>query len=238
MNDFGHELYTGSTYASSNPTWHDEDAEWKASQIWKLLARNHCIPRHVVDVGCGAGGVLSSLLIHLPAGSDGVGFDIAPYAISMAEKRHKQNIEFLCVDFIASDQTGFDLLLCIDVFEHVEDYIGFLKKIRDRSEFFVFHIPLDMSVKGLLQKLHMKERKNVGHIHYFDYLTALAVLEDCGYTVVDRFYTCKPSTRPNNGLIPKAKSAARNLITIAKGNDFTVQLLGGESLMVFARADH
>ena len=54
------DFYTGDAYAEKHPTWHDEYCAGKAGEIVKLLRRNNLHPRRIVDVGCGAGGVLQS----------------------------------------------------------------------------------------------------------------------------------------------------------------------------------
>jgi SAM-dependent methyltransferase len=182
--------YIDGTYAKSNPTWHQEVSAWKASKIVKILTRNSIRPCRIADVGCGAGGVLSSLLQQLPPPEPiGLGFDISPYAITKARLLQRTNLTFTCADFLTSGEHRFDLVICIDVFEHVEDYMDFLRRLRARSEFFVFHIPLDMNVKSLLSKWHVQQRRDVGHLHYFDYMTAICSLEETGYQVLDRFYT-------------------------------------------------
>lgn len=40
--------------------------------------------------------------------------------------------------------------MLIDVFEHIEDYMDFLRSINSRAKYFVFHIPLDMYIQGLI----------------------------------------------------------------------------------------
>ena len=46
----------------------------------------------------------------------------------------------------------FDLLLMLDVFEHVEDYIGLLRAVRSKAKQKLFHIPLDLSVQSVLRR--------------------------------------------------------------------------------------
>ena len=85
----------------------------------------------------------------------------------------------------------FDVVLAMDVIEHVEDYYGFLRKLQVKGEFKVFRIPLDISALGVAQSCRhiLTERETVGHIHYFTKDLALAALEDTGYEVIDFFYT-------------------------------------------------
>src|SRR3974390_3184813 len=56
-----YESYKSGDYLANNPTWDEEDSAWKAGQVLKMLDRNHLAPKSIVDVGCGAGGILASL---------------------------------------------------------------------------------------------------------------------------------------------------------------------------------
>lgn len=121
--------------------------------------------------------------------------------------------------------------LPLDVFEHVEDYIGFLRKLRGRAQAYVFHIPLDLDIRGLLRKRHLRERRTVGHLHYFDRDTAIATLEHTGYAILDSFYTTKPDPHLKAKLVLAARRVVRALVT----EHLAVRLLGGSSLLVLAR---
>ena len=77
----------------------------------------------------------------------------------------------------------------MDVFEHVDDYLGFLKLCKNKAKHTIFHIPLDLSASAILRNRLMAVRKSVGHLHYFMKETALATLVDAGYEIIDSFYT-------------------------------------------------
>ncbi|MER8527673.1 MULTISPECIES: class I SAM-dependent methyltransferase [unclassified Mesorhizobium] len=231
------DLYTGIDYAAANPTWHDEDGGVKAANIAKIVHANNISCQKIVDTGCGTGSVLDALLRHdIFRDSTAIGYDIAPYAINLAKHREKNNLKFHCGDFF---QTGenCDLLLCIDVFEHVDDYIGFLRRLRGRSRYYTFHIPLDMNVVGLIRGQHLKQRKEVGHLHYFDQATALATLRDTDFKIIDAQYTrtaedilqIHPEWRTTTAILG---NAARGIVRTMAGEDLSVRLLGGASLIV------
>ena len=87
------------------------------------------------------------------------------------------NLSFVVDDLVESPEQ-FDLVICLDVIEHVEDYFGFLRKLRGRGKYFVFNIPLDMNVMKLVTPGIRYAREEVGHLHYFNRYTALQALKD------------------------------------------------------------
>jgi SAM-dependent methyltransferase len=181
-------IYTNKEYLQKNPTWHDEDSPWKASQIARLLARNKLVLATVAEIGCGAGGVLASLAESLPPQTRLHGFDISPQAIEMAQKRQRPGLTYSCEDALTSPDT-FDLFLVIDVIEHVRDYLGFMEKCRPKARYKIFHIPLDIHVSSVLRARFVVGRRTVGHLHYFSAESALDTVEDTGHRVIDYIYT-------------------------------------------------
>ena len=178
-----------SNYLQANPTWHVEDSAWKASQILKMLERNKVEPKSVVEIGCGAGEILNQLQQRMTDKTiQFSGYEIAPDAFKLAQTREKENLHFYCED-LAQNNNRYDLLLMIDVFEHVDDYIGFIKKCSTKAGYKIFHIPLDISLWSVLTNYPASARKQVGHLHYFMKDTALATLEHAGEEVLDWFYT-------------------------------------------------
>src|SRR3954464_14726372 len=63
-------IYADGTYLERNPTWHAEDAGWKAQQILAMLARHGLAPRSIGEIGCGSGELLVHLSESLPIGVD------------------------------------------------------------------------------------------------------------------------------------------------------------------------
>jgi cyclopropane fatty-acyl-phospholipid synthase-like methyltransferase len=226
-------LYQTGEYVRRNPTYHVEDSPWKARQIHKMMLKHGLAPQTICEIGCGAGEVLRQMQSLLPPETEFFGYEISPEAFALCCVRENQRLRFFHQDLL-NDARQFDLLLCIDVFEHVEDYLAFLRGVRPRSAHKIFHIPLDLSVQGVLRSLPMREREQVGHLHYFTKDTALATLQDAGYTVVDWFYT--------HGAIAHPRSLKARLLAIwprqllfALNQDMTVLILGGYSLLVLAQ---
>lgn len=227
-------IYTDGSYAAANPGWHEEDSAWKASKIAAILERNEIVPKNVVEVGCGAGEVLRSLSEHYPD-SKFEGYEISGDAFRLCEPRSSPNLNFFHSDFLLKEGVSdIDLVMAIDVFEHVEDFYGFLRSIKEKGRYKVFHIPLDLSVQSILRVAPiLKMRNMVGHIHYFTKETALAALRDTDYTIVDQFYTAGGTELPDRGWKANAVRLPRKLL-FSINQDLAVRILGGYSLMVLA----
>lgn len=174
-------------------------------------------------------------LAKLYPGARMAGYDISPQAHAIAGPKSGGKLAFHHADYLEIEGERPDLLMAIDVFEHVEDYMSFIRAMRPKAEWKLFHIPLDLSVQGLLRgKPLMHSRKVVGHLHYFCKDTALATLRDCGYEVVDWNYTHGAETMPKGGLRTKLFNVPRRIARMI-AEDFAVRLMGGASMMVLTR---
>ncbi len=205
------ERYLNGEYLAAVPDWHAADAHWKAKKLAALLQRNGVSPRTVCDVGCGAGEVLVQLQSQLPKGTRLTGYDISGQAISLCKPKENALLGFRQADLLREGiRERFELLLCLDVFEHVPDYLGFLRALQPRADHFVFHIPLDLSVhtvaRGSRHLLQMRER--YGHLHYFTAETALATLAQTGFWVTDAVYTWDH----DSGLLPPRAPGLRGVV--------------------------
>jgi SAM-dependent methyltransferase len=228
----GQQMYLDGSYVESNPTYHTEDSPWKAGQVLRMLRKHDLWPRSVCEVGCGAGEVLKQLQRHFPDGTTFHGYEISPQAFALCRQRENDRLHFSCADLLAKDTDPFGLLLCLDVLEHVEDYMGFLRKLRPRAAYKVFHVPLELSAQNVLRCAPIVVgRTTAGHLHYFMKETALLTLQDTGYQVVDWFYT--PCCDRGAGLKSWLAWWPRRLLALA-GPDLAARLLGGYSLLVLA----
>lgn len=120
--------YLGSQYLKNNPTWHTEHSSWKAQQIIKMLKKHNLNPTSICEIGCGAGQILNNLSKELPDNVKFYGYDISPDAFSLSQQIINPRIQFYLKNFFEEESIlVFDLILVIDVVEHIENYLQFLK---------------------------------------------------------------------------------------------------------------
>jgi SAM-dependent methyltransferase len=227
-------IYVDGGYAEKNPLWHIDESPFKVKQILRMIEKHSLRPETICEVGCGAGEVLRLLQSKMDTSCIFWGYDISPQALEMSKSRANDHLQFKLADTGQEEGVFFDLILVLDVIEHVEDYYGFLKGIRPRSDLKIFHVPLDLSVQAVLRKRGLlRRREEHRHIQYFTKETALETLKDVGYEVLDYFYTPR--------CIEMGKKIAQRIVRLPRRicfaihQDLTVRILGGYSLLVLAR---
>jgi cyclopropane fatty-acyl-phospholipid synthase-like methyltransferase len=226
-------IYTDGSYLQNNPHWHVEDSAWKAEHIARILERNGVAPAMVCEVGCGAGDILTHLSKQLSPSTSFVGYEISPDAYAICSGKTGENLQFRLGDPL-EDSERFGLVMAVDVFEHVEDYFDFLRKLREKGTHKLFHIPLELSVWMVARgRPLLHQRHSVGHIHHFSKETALATLEDTGYRIVDYTYTSGRTELPALGWKSRLLKWPRKAL-YRLDPDIAARTLGGYSLLVLA----
>jgi hypothetical protein len=226
------QLYENGEYLSKNPTWHIDDSPYKAGLVIEMIERN-CLDFHTcADVGCGAGLVSELLAKHYPSKFFS-GFEMASDAQEFIRSRESlKNLSYYDSNFF--DFSGeFDLVVCLDVFEHVEDYFGFLRSLKRKGRKFIFNIPLDMNAMKILTQGIKYAREGSGHLHYFNRYSALESLKECGYVIKSsRLSAAFLKTPPRN--IRQALVLPFRLGSVVFGKAFAACAFGGVSLVVYA----
>lgn len=225
-----------STYFKLNPTWHVEDSAWKAGYIHQILQKNGIKPNTIVDVGCGVGEVLSQVHKRISTGNNSFeGYEIAYDAYQQAITREKDNLKYFrgnCFD----NEKKYDLLMMIDVFEHVEDCFSFLRQSASKATYKLYHIPLDISVYSVIINNFKYVRVPGGHINYYTKFTALATLKETGHEIIDWFYTpgALEANNKNLSFTGKIINFFRRML-YKMNKDAAVKYFGGFSLMVLTK---
>lgn len=230
------DIYVNGEYYSNNPDWDITDARWKTDVIVGLLQKNTVKPKKVIEVGCGAGENLVELLKKDSSIEKLNGYDISPQAIELAAKKTSDKISFFNEDITDKENVRADLMLVIDVVEHVDDYYGFLRKLKMKSDWFVFHIPLDLSCRTVMKPhILMQQRQSVGHIHYYTKEMVEWALQDTGYEIIDWVYTKPVVDVESAGSVKRfVKKILRN-ISFAINKDWSAKKWGGYSVMILAK---
>jgi len=227
--------YLGADYLRENPSWDSEDSPWKADRVRELLQAHGLAPDSVVDVGCGAGIVLAELQKTWPSARY-AGYDIAPDAEQFWAAPRARGIELVIGDFLGMATPACDVLLALDVLEHLQDPFAFLGRLKGRARHYVFHFPLDLSAISVLRESPLLQvRRKVGHVHYYTRGLATALLEDCGYRIVEARYTGAAFNAPQRSFKTWLASVPRRLARVVSP-DWGIRLFGGETLMVLATA--
>ncbi|GCE51063.1 methyltransferase family protein [Thermosporothrix hazakensis] len=240
------DLYINGEYLRKNPGWHTEAAPWKARAILQMLRRNRLDVRSVGDIGCGSGEILRLLQRSLSPECTFHGYEISPQAYELAKERENERLHFHLADFRYEQDASFDLLLLIDVIQHIEDCYGYLRDIQPRSTYTLFQFPIDITAQSVIRNQLITFHRNYGHIHFFDKSLALKFVRDCGYEILDVRYTLPPlMTRrfPRNPLqwprytaqfLWRALRRLPGWLLYQFNPDLAVRLLSGWRLMVLA----
>lgn len=228
--------YGSGEYRRHNPNWHAEDSAWKAAKIRACLDRAGLEPATILDLGCGAGGVLAALAATSgDAAASFLGCDPSEDAIRQATEAHHDPRLRFSVGGPPQD-TPVEVTLLIDVLEHVADYFALLRIARDTSPYLVTHIPIELTVSAVIRRRPiMATREAVGHIHLFNRDVALAVLDESGFDVLDTTYTARALERPMGTLKSRLAAVPRRVVARAS-EEVAANWLGGYSLLLLARA--
>jgi hypothetical protein len=167
-----------------------------------------------------------------------VGYDISPQVLDLAQAKADARLTFRLGSLPECGEQPFDLVLLIDLIEHLEDYFGFLRSIRCRGRYTLLHVPLELSAQGALRSgFFTAVRESAGHLHYFSKATLLAVLAETGYEAIDHQYTAGAVDFPPTSLRMRWARLPRRAVARLR-QDLAARLLGGFSLLVLARPAH
>jgi SAM-dependent methyltransferase len=229
------DMYLNGEYQKHNPTWDVEDAPWKADLIWRMIQNHRLNPKTICEVGCGSGEILRQLKQRMPPSCTFTGYEISPQAYELCKERTNDRLCFRLKNFIEEPDSSFDLILLVDLIEHLEDYLQFLRAIKGKSTYKILHIPLEMFVLSVLSpKFLLGQMKKVGHLHFFSKETALRMLQDTGYDIVDHLYTAGYALPRDYGMKDLLLKIPRRLF-FPLANNMTVRIFGGYSLLVLVK---
>ena len=189
--------------------------------------------KSICEVGCGSGEILVQLQKRFSSEYSWIGYDISSDAMAIAERKANEHLKFELKDIAkVPESIQYDLMLVIDVIEHLENYFNFLDTILVKSKYFIFHIPLDISIWSIMREGILIESKNrVGHIHNFTEAFIISILKDHGFNILTQSYT-----EPVN----KVDSFKQKIVNLIRTSLYIInpwfctKVMGGYSIMVLA----
>lgn len=194
----GINIYTSGEYISRNPTLDVEDTPWKLSKIIPLAevfaARHNSAKVKILDVGGGAGMVLKGLSDFLATRE----LEVEKYALDLSremleiQKRNNPDIVLLSQESIESTSfkdKEFDLVLMVDVLEHIPDLSAALKELRRIAKYVIYKVPIEnnlyYNILNLIKLGGLRRDifQQVGHVHFFSYGMVMQQLRSTGEIV-------------------------------------------------------
>ena len=185
---------------------------WRLQFIFEVISdriREKGDNLRVLDVGCGTGEYVT-----IPLGSLGVnvlGIDVHCQSIQHAKENNPySNVEFKCVSIDEIESSSFDIVICSEVLEHLEEpdmMLRELKRVLKSDGLCIITIPngygpkeiegrIYKVLKGFFDVLyslrsgkkrseHVKDSFNTSpHIQFFTYKTFKDLVERCGFCIV------------------------------------------------------
>ena len=219
----------GSYLEVTGGTWDIGDAPIKAASVLEGLRKQNIQPNTVCDIGCSAGGVLHELQLALPPHIQFTGYEVSPQAHEISRQFANERCSFV-LDNPFEDGRVFDVALALDVFEHVEDCFAFLRQMKSKARYKIYHIPLEVHASAALRGCHGWQ---VGHLHQFTRETALMTVEHSDQKVLGWFLT-GPATGDGTFRRTQLANLVRRPLAMVAGKPFAARLLGGYSLLVIA----
>src|SRR5262249_2636793 len=140
--------------------WHIWEAAWKVDRIMQMLTRTDLVPQTICEVGSGSGDILKLLQGRLSPQCFFQGYDISPHAISYSRQKENDRLHFRQTD-VRDEPVYYDLMLVMDVLEHIEDCLGFLRDIRLKARDKIFQVSLNISVQTVLRQQGLPRMRDV-----------------------------------------------------------------------------
>lgn len=229
------DIFITDEYLKYIPTLDIEDSAWKAEHNYLLIQKHELKPCKICEIGCGSGEILRQLQNRMPSMCLFTGYEISPQAYNLCHQRENEKLRFKLKDFTSDIDCTCDLILLIDLMEHLEDYFQFLRTFKEKSHHIILHIPLEMfALMVLYPPFLLGQRKKVGYLHYFFKDIAFQMLRDLGFEIIDYSYTAGYALPRDYGFKDKLLKIPRWLF-FPVSNDLTVRVFGGYSLLVLVK---
>ena len=127
------------------------------------------------------------------------------------------------------------VVLLVDVLEHLVSPDVFLRDLKKISDYFLIRLPLDRSLWNVALNKLAKLEKELGHIHYYTYISALRFVEDQGLEVKNFYLTKNFAAEENKKTkVSKIMSPVR-MATSFISDKLNSLLWGGNSIVMLVK---
>ena len=182
------DIYNDNTYLENNPTIHSEDSEFKFNNIREFLVRIKTQDRKIkiLDVGGGAG-IIGKMVMEFFLKRDiNVTLDCLDLSAEMLKIQKKNNPKInklLNYSLENCKEKDYDLVLMIDVIEHIHKKNLSAKALNKISKNIIYNIPIEINLFDLMRNISLlfryykNQTKVLGHVHFFSFLTTTSFLK-------------------------------------------------------------
>ncbi|OGX26676.1 MAG: hypothetical protein A2787_04980 [Omnitrophica WOR_2 bacterium RIFCSPHIGHO2_01_FULL_48_9] len=148
-----------------------------------------CRPQNILDIGCGEGFTTVQIAKQLPQTAI-TGIDLMPERIRYAEAKNKaKNIVYQTADMfrLPFSENAFDLVVCNEVLEHLENYTAALEVLKKFArKFILISVPNEPWFRSAnVLRLHYLSRwgSTPGHINHWTRSGIYRAAGACGEVV-------------------------------------------------------
>ena len=145
----------------------------------------------VLDIGCAHGFLLSYLK---QAGYDCYGADVSDYAVQYAKNNFSIPIQRASIDSMVYPEESFDVIIMLDIIEHLKDPLATLKNIKKflkkdgiiimQTPFDIYHWEIAMRSFLAGEKIGSVEPSAIPmHLYFFTPRTSKQLAKDAGYKI-------------------------------------------------------
>jgi ubiquinone/menaquinone biosynthesis C-methylase UbiE len=180
-------------YENEHIVYHlEKELNEREKHLWQMV--NKLIPEDsiesVLDVGCGAGHITNKFFgLGIPRVT---GCDISPYRIDFAKELYpKCNFEVGSILDLKYGEDSFDLVVGIEILEHMEDLDKAIEEMRKVTRKWVLiTVPFEQKIIEVLCPYCLNHFNVDGHMHSFKTLDIVNLVGDHDLLIQKITYHC------------------------------------------------
>jgi trans-aconitate methyltransferase len=186
-------------YLKLNKDLHDSDFYKKSQAVLHILPSDFR-PDSVIDIACGSGKITMEVSKKLGIRKT-TGIDISHKIIEIAKQNDVDRIgNWVTINIFDYKESGYDLVLAIDIVEHVEEDKEILNKIASLGSLAVIKVPIeDNSVNRFIMWITRKKinpwketEAHYGHVHHYSLNSFIELIEESDLQIVKTEYIHLP----------------------------------------------